>query len=88
MATVLGNVYESPLLYHFVWMTLTLPEFDGHNHWTSDMVMGAHIGTLIGHEITEEHNNQTMLPPPKEGDITIKPVVNYGLAGLNIRYHL
>ena len=85
-ATVLGNVYQSPLVYHAVWMILTLPDFKGHNHWTSDMVMGAIVGSLIGHKITEDYMAE-VATPPKAGDLTLKPLLNYGLVGLNVRYH-
>ena len=58
-------------------MILTLPEFKGHSHWTSDMVMGALIGTMIGHEITKQSNPSQSITAPSPGSHCFTHIIRW-----------
>jgi len=68
-AKTLQRVYDSYWIPYAVCAIGLLPHFKGHNHWVSDMVGGALIGTMIGNVIADnyfgierESDNMSFLP--------------------------
>ncbi len=68
-AKTLQRVYDSYWIPYAVCAVGLLPHFKGHNHWVSDMVGGALIGTMIGNVIADnyfgierESDNMSFLP--------------------------
>lgn len=51
MARVLHRTWKNPWVAYGLLLAGLLPDFDLHNHWVSDMFMGAVIGTVIGEVI-------------------------------------
>lgn len=51
MARVLHRAWDNPWVAYGILLAGLLPDFDLHNHWVSDMFMGAVIGTVIGEVI-------------------------------------
>ena len=54
-AKTLQRVYDSYWIPYAVCAVGLLPNFRGHNHWLSDMVGGALIGTMIGNVIADNY---------------------------------
>ncbi|MBT5954637.1 hypothetical protein HOG98_07945 [bacterium] len=53
---VISNMYDNPWLGYSIVSAAVLPHFEGHNHWFSDMLAGALIGTLIADIVTDDVN--------------------------------
>ncbi len=51
LARVLHRTWGNPWVAYGILLAGLLPDFDLHNHWVSDMFMGAVIGTVIGEVI-------------------------------------
>jgi hypothetical protein len=51
LARVLHRTWKNPWVAYGILLVGLLPDFDLHNHWVSDMFMGAVIGTVIGEVI-------------------------------------
>ncbi len=52
-ARVLQRMYSNYLIPYAICALASLHNFDGHDHWTSDMVAGALIGIAIGTVVTD-----------------------------------
>ena len=55
VAKTLQRVYDSYWIPYAVCAVGLLPHFKGHNHWVSDMVGGAIIGTMIGNVVADNY---------------------------------
>jgi membrane-associated phospholipid phosphatase len=55
IAKTLQRVYDNYWIPYGICAAILLPNFQGHNHWTSDMVGGALIGTMIGNVIADNY---------------------------------
>ncbi|MSR88534.1 MAG: phosphatase PAP2 family protein [Candidatus Margulisbacteria bacterium] len=54
VAKVLQRLYGDWIIPYGICAVGLLPDFKGHNHWVSDMVAGAWIGTTIGDQIADQ----------------------------------
>lgn len=68
--TALSQAYDSYWPYLITAAGL-LPNFQGHQHWTSDMFAGAAIGTLIGYAVTNNLKNKLGLGTTE--NLTLEP---------------
>ena len=57
-ARVYSGVYDNYLIPYGLATALALQSADGHNHWVSDMVAGALIGTGIGNVILRNYEER------------------------------
>ena len=57
-ARVYSGVYDNYLIPYGLATVLALQSADGHNHWVSDMVAGALIGTGIGNVILHNYEER------------------------------
>jgi len=57
-ARVYAGVYDNVLIPYGVATALALASAEGHNHWVSDMVAGALIGTGIGNVILNNYDGR------------------------------
>lgn len=57
-ARVYAGVYDNYLIPYTAATLLALSSAEGHNHWVSDMVAGALIGTAIGNVILTNYDDQ------------------------------
>lgn len=74
---VLSHQYQNPWSYTLGAVYL-LPNISRHQHWVSDMVAGAFIGTMIAEEIV----NPSKVDGPSDDEIiTMIPLVSVGTVG-------
>ena len=57
-ARVYSGVYDNSLIPYGVATALALATAEGHNHWVSDMVAGALIGTGIGNVVLNNYDER------------------------------
>ncbi len=57
-ARVYSGVYDNYLIPYGVAALLAVNSAEGHNHWVSDMVAGALIGTGIGNMVLKNYENR------------------------------
>ena len=78
VGTALSQAYDSYWPYLITAAGL-LPNYQGHQHWTSDMFAGAAIGTLIGYAVTNNLKNKLGLGAT--GSLTLAPdLKNHGVS--------
>jgi hypothetical protein len=77
-ARIYSGVYDNYLIPYGVAAALALNSAEGHNHWVSDMVAGALIGTGIGNVILNGYENRR-----NESFGVVMPVVSSKGVGLN-----
>lgn len=82
-ARVYSGVYDNSIIPYGVAAALALASAEGHNHWVSDMVAGALIGTGIGNVIL---NNYEGRKRASMGMGMVVPVVSS--KGVGAAYHL
>ncbi len=59
IARVLHRTWDNPWVAYGILLAGLLPDFDLHNHWVSDMFIGAVIGTVIGEVIYKNFEKKT-----------------------------
>ena len=60
MARVLHRTWNNPWIAYGILLAGLLPDFDLHNHWVSDLFMGAVIGTVIGEVIFKNFESRAL----------------------------
>lgn len=60
MARVYSGVYDNYLIPYAAAAALALNSAEGHNHWASDMVAGALIGTGIGNLVLNNYEDRKL----------------------------
>lgn len=79
-ARVYSGVYDNYLIPYGLAAALALQSADGHNHWVSDMVAGALIGTGIGNVILNNYEER------RDGiNISFTPIASSKGAGLGFQ---
>lgn len=92
-ARVLHKVYNNAVIPYSICALALLHNFDGHDHWVSDMAAGAMIGIAIGNVVTsnffQEKSSKTSMTPQKKH----KPYYSVSLipegsrCSLALKYH-
>ncbi|MEJ2017348.1 MAG: phosphatase PAP2 family protein [Maritimibacter sp.] len=77
-ARVYSGVYDNYLIPYALAGALALQSAEGHNHWVSDMVAGALIGTGIGNVVLNSYEDRK-----RESLGTFTPMVSSEGVGLN-----
>lgn len=80
-ARVYSGVYDNYLIPYGIAAALALNSAEGHNHWVSDMVAGALIGTGIGNVVLNNYENRK-----RESFGTVLPFASS--KGVGLGYHL
>ena len=75
MARVYQRTYHNAWIPYTAMSILLMNDIRGHNHWVSDMVAGALLGTYIGTVLTRDIEDEP-------GRYAIRPVLGSGRAGL------
>jgi membrane-associated phospholipid phosphatase len=70
VARVYSGMYDNAILPYVAAGLLSVSNIRGHNHWVSDMVAGAVIGTVIGQSILDNYTERKGL------DMSFTPVVS------------
>jgi hypothetical protein len=78
VAKVLSDVYENSVVPYALCVLGLLPNFKGHNHWVSDMVAGALIGTMIGGEVVDTMKKDDLVKEVVSKDWQIYPTIYNG----------
>ena len=79
-ARVYSGVYDNYLVPYGLAAALALQSADGHNHWVSDMVAGALIGTGIGNVILRNYEER------RDGiNMSFAPIASSKGAGLGFQ---
>jgi len=79
-ARVYSGVYDNYLIPYGLAAALALQSADGHNHWVSDMVAGALIGTGIGNVVLNNYQER------RDGiNISFTPIASSKGAGLGFQ---
>ncbi len=79
-ARVYSGVYDNYLIPYGIAAALALQSAEGHNHWVSDMVAGALIGTGIGNVILNNYEDR------RGGiDMSFTPIASSKGAGLGFQ---
>ncbi|HHC29239.1 MAG TPA: phosphatase PAP2 family protein [Rhodobacterales bacterium] len=79
-ARIYSGVYDNYLIPYGLAALLAIQSAEGHNHWTSDMVAGALIGTGIGNVILNNYEERKLGPSG-----TVFPIVSSQGAGLGFQ---
>lgn len=77
-ARVYAGVYDNWLVPYGLATALALQSAEGHNHWVSDMVAGALIGTGIGNVVLSNYENRK-----RDAMGVVVPMVSTKSAGLS-----
>ncbi len=80
VARVYADVYENYWLPYLGATLIHISDIKGHQHWLSDMVAGALIGTFIGHQVTSSYFGTT------EGGSTVTILPRAGGLALSYDY--
>lgn len=80
-ARVYSGVYDNYVIPYGIAAALALQSAEGHNHWVSDMVAGALIGTGIGNVVLNNYDNRK-----RESFGTFMPIVSSN--GVGLGYHV
>ncbi|MFC1770698.1 phosphatase PAP2 family protein [Candidatus Margulisiibacteriota bacterium] len=88
VARVMQKVYDDYLIPYSLCALFLIPDFDGHHHWTSDMVVGAVIGTIIGDIVTDNYfdGESPKIRSQTEPGFKIAPMFGYNTLGLQLKY--
>ena len=80
-ARVYSGVYDNYLIPYGLATVLALQSAEGHNHWVSDMVAGALIGTGIGNVILNNYEER------RGGiDMSFSPIASSKGAGIGFQF--
>lgn len=79
IARVYSGVYDNYLVPYAVAGLISVANIRGHNHWVSDMVAGAVIGTGIGNLVLNGYRDR------RAGDLRLAPLVTLNGPGIGWR---
>ena len=79
VARVYQQTYDNYLVPYSIAAALFAHEGTGHNHWVSDMVAGALIGTVIGDVVTDNFFGDNE-------NLSLMPIINNESQGLALIY--
>lgn len=79
-ARVYSGVYDNYLIPYAAAAALALQSAEGHNHWVSDMVAGALIGTGIGNVVLNSYEDRR-----RQSFGTVVPLIGDGSMGLGFQ---
>lgn len=78
-ARVYSGVYDNYLIPYGIAAAMALQSAEGHNHWVSDMVAGALIGTGIGNVILANYEAR------RDFNATVMPIASSKGVGLGLQ---
>ena len=80
VAKTLHRIYKFNSIPYIVTSIMLLPDFRTHNHWVSDMVGGALIGTMIGNLVADNYFNSNR----EDNKMSFLPLIGDGFQGLSL----
>lgn len=80
VAKTLHRVYEFNSIPYILTSIMLLPDFQAHNHWVSDMVGGALIGTMIGNLVADNYFDSIR----EDNKMSFLPLIGNGFQGLSL----
>jgi len=81
VAKTLHRIYEFNSIPYIVTSIMLLPAFQAHNHWVSEMVGGALIGTMIGNLVADNYFDSNIV----DNKMSFLPLIGNGIQGLSLR---
>jgi len=80
VAKTLHRIYKFNSIPYIVTSIMLLPDFRAHNHWVSDMVGGALIGTMIGNLVADNYFDSIR----EDNKMSFLPLIGVGFQGLSL----